>query len=97
MFVCEAMDMALHEQMERAAKAAGNTESIARHVLETHSTTEDVGRMAAAAQVKTVVLNHLVVASSPASGLEAVESRLIASVHKFFPGKVIVGRDQMRL
>ena len=96
-FVCEAMDAALHQQMERAAKEAGNGESIARHVMETHSTTEDVGRMAAEAKVKTVVLNHLVGVSNSGSGLESVESGLIASVHKFFDGKVIVGRDQMRL
>ncbi len=95
-FVCEAMDVALHQQMERAAKAAGNTESIARHVMETHSTTEDVGRMAAEAKVKTVVLNHLVGVSNSQSSLESVESGLIASVNKFFTGKVIVGRDQMR-
>jgi ribonuclease BN (tRNA processing enzyme) len=97
-FVCEALDMALHQQMARAAKEAGtNTESIARHVMETHSTTEDVGRMAAEAKVKTVVLNHLVGVSNSQGSLESVESGLIASVHKFFSGKVIVGRDQMRL
>jgi len=98
-FVCEVLDMALHQQMESAAKeaAAKNTESIARHVLETHSTAEDVGRMAAEAKVKTVVLNHLVGGPSSQNSLESFESDLIASVHKFFSGKVIVGRDQMRL
>jgi ribonuclease BN (tRNA processing enzyme) len=97
-FVCEALDMALHQQLERTVKAAGtNTESIARHVIETHSTTEDVGRMAAEARVKIVVLNHLVGAPNSQSSLESFESGLIASVGKFFSGKVIVGRDQMRL
>jgi ribonuclease BN (tRNA processing enzyme) len=96
-FVCEAIDMALHQQMERAAKEAGDRESIARHVTETHSTTEDVGRMAAEAKVKTVVLNHLVGTPNSGSSLESFELSLIASVHKFFNGRVIVGRDQMRL
>jgi ribonuclease BN (tRNA processing enzyme) len=95
-FVCEAMSMALHQQMEGAAKAAGNTESIARHVLETHSTTEDVGRMAAEAKAKTVVLNHLVGVPISENGLDSAEEGLTSSVHKFFDGKVIVGRDQMR-
>ncbi len=96
-FVCEAMDAALRQQMERSAKEAGNTESVARHVMETHSTTEDVGRMAAEAKVKMVVLNHLVGVSGSGSSLETAEARLIESVHKFFNGKVIVGRDQMKV
>jgi ribonuclease BN (tRNA processing enzyme) len=99
LFVCEAMDMAFYQRLERTVKASGtnNTESIARHVLETHSTTEDVGRMAAEAKVKTVLLNHLVGGPNSQSSLESFESGLIASVRHFFSGKVIVGRDQMRL
>jgi ribonuclease BN (tRNA processing enzyme) len=97
-FVCEVLDMALYQQLERAVKAAGtSTESIARHVMETHSTPEDVGRMAVEAKVKTVVLNHLVGGPNSQSSLESFESGLIAPVRKFFSGKVIVGRDQMRL
>ncbi len=99
LFVCEAMDTALHQQMERAAQAAGtnNTESIARHVIETHSTTEDVGRMAAEAKVKTVVLYHLLPGSNSQRGPELPDTAYIAGVRKFFTGEVIVGRDQMRL
>ena len=98
-FVCEAMDAALHEQMKNAAKeaVAKNIESVARHVFETHSSTEDVGRMAAEAKVKTVVLNHLVGVGNSNTDLESVEAKLIASVHKFFSGQVIVGRDQMKI
>src|SRR5688572_7717979 len=60
-FVCEVMDHRTYENnMRRAAEAAaaGNEENIFRHVAETHSTPTDVGRMAAEAEVKTVVLNH---------------------------------------
>jgi|WetSurSiteA1Bulk_404760.scaffolds.fasta_scaffold08536_2 ribonuclease BN (tRNA processing enzyme) len=98
-FLCEAMDAALHKQMESAAKEAiaKNTESVARHVIETHSTTEDVGRMAAEAKVKTVVLNHLIGGGDSKSTLESVEAGLIASVRKFFSGQIIVGRDQMKI
>jgi len=98
-FVCEAIDAALHRQMESAAKEAiaNNTESIARHVLETHSTAEDAGRMAAEAKVKTVVLNHLVGGGSSDRTLESIEADFSASVRKFFSGQVIVGRDQMKI
>ncbi len=63
--VCEAVDMARHRQLLAAADAAGPGASIARHVADTHSTTEEVGRMAAAARVKTVVLTHLLPGSNP--------------------------------
>jgi ribonuclease BN (tRNA processing enzyme) len=97
LFVCEAMDVARHAQMLEQAKRAqdaGNENSIARHVAETHSTTEDVGRMAAEAKVKTVVLSHLLPGSN---GGELPDTAYIGAVRKFFDGEVIVGRDGMRL
>jgi ribonuclease BN (tRNA processing enzyme) len=101
LFVCEAMDVALHAQLERAAQAeeakTKNPNSISRHIVETHSTTEDVGRMAAEARVGTVVLTHLLPGSNPARGGELPDTTYIEAVRKHFPGQVIVGRDQMRL
>ena len=69
LFVCEAMDVAQHARLAEQARqaiAAGNENSVARHVAETHSTTEDVGKMAAEARVKTVVLSHLLPGGNPA-------------------------------
>jgi ribonuclease BN (tRNA processing enzyme) len=94
--VCEAVDVARHRQLMADAAAAGPGASIARHVAETHSTTEEVGRMAAAARVKTVVLSHLLPGSNPVPG-EIPDTAYIAGVRRFFDGEVIVGRDQMKL
>jgi ribonuclease BN (tRNA processing enzyme) len=72
--VCEIMDESVHRQMlerARADAAAGQTESVARHVAETHSTPEDVARMASAARVHTVVLNYLL--PGPATGAGSPE------------------------
>jgi ribonuclease BN (tRNA processing enzyme) len=97
-FVCETRGVPRPQQAGGKSKpAGGNGESISRHVFETHSTTEDVGRMAVEANVKTVVLNHLVGGGNSESGLESFESGLVESVHKYFSGEVIVGRDQMIL
>jgi ribonuclease BN (tRNA processing enzyme) len=95
--VCEAMSMATRQQREgERASAAANTESIARHVLETHVSTEEVGRMAAEAKVKTVVLNHLL--GGPGQrGAAAPADPFTADVKKYFDGEVIVGADQMRI
>jgi ribonuclease BN (tRNA processing enzyme) len=95
-FVCEAMAMASQRQFQANNRGnAANTESIGRHVLETHSSTEDVGRMAAEAKVKTVVLYHLIGVPGQRGG--SVEDAFIPDVQKHFGGKVIVGADQMRL
>ena len=94
--VCEAMDVAQHARLAEQAKqaiASGNENSVARHVAETHSTTEDVGKMAAEAKVKTVVLSHLL----PGGNNDLPETAYIDAVRRFFNGQVIVGRDGMRL
>jgi ribonuclease BN (tRNA processing enzyme) len=93
-FVCEVMDHRTYENNLARAKeqeAAGNPENIFRHVAETHSTPSDVGRMAAEAGVKTVVLNHQL------RGLAAqgwTISSFIDGVRSKFDGQVIVGEDQ---
>lgn len=100
LFVCEAMDNAIYENMVARAKeaaAAGNPNNISRHIAETHSTTLDVGRMAAEAGVKTVVLNHLLPGSNAPGAAEFPDSTYIDDVRKNFSGEVIVGRDLMVL
>jgi ribonuclease BN (tRNA processing enzyme) len=94
-FVCEVMDHRTYENnMARAreAAAAGNAESIFRHVAETHVTPADVGRMANEAKVGTVVLNHQV-RGQAAQGFTI--SSFIDGVRAEFAGNVIVGEDQL--
>jgi ribonuclease BN (tRNA processing enzyme) len=98
--VCEIMDESVHRQMlerARADAAAGQTESVSRHVAETHSTPEDVARMASAARVRTVVLNHLLPGPATPGGLAYPISAFIEGVRKGFSGEVIVGQDLMVL
>ena len=90
-FVCEVLGTA-NGQNANAPAQNNNTESIGRHVRETHSTPEDVGKMAAAAKVKTVVLSHQV-----GGGRGGNNDSLTADLKKVFSGEVIVGADQMRL
>ena len=96
MFVCEVLGNAANAQnaapARGAAPANNNTESIARHVRETHSTPEEVGRMAAAAKVKTLVLTHQV-----GGGRGGDTDPYTADIKKSFRGEIIIGADQMRL
>jgi ribonuclease BN (tRNA processing enzyme) len=100
LFVCEIIDQPQYEAnlvAARAAQAAGNQNSIAQHVAETHSNNEQVGRMAAEAGVKTVVLTHLLPGSNRPGTAEYPDSSYIDGVRKTFNGQVIVGRDLMVL
>jgi ribonuclease BN (tRNA processing enzyme) len=62
------------------------------HILRSHTTTEELGRVAAAAGVRTVVLSHLVPAF-PA----ITDDMWTAGVRRHFSGEIIVGRDMMEL
>jgi ribonuclease BN (tRNA processing enzyme) len=95
-FICEVMDQGVHDEMAARAKAAadaGNPDNIFRHVADTHSTPADVGRMASEAQVKLVVLNHLVPGTSTAGRPEFPVTSFIDGIHKVYSGEVIVGQD----
>jgi ribonuclease BN (tRNA processing enzyme) len=94
--VCEAMTMANYRQLQGRQQGAGSAETIGRHVLETHSNTEEVGRMASEAKVKSVVLYHLLGAPNGQRG-GSPEDAFIPDVKKHFDGPVVVGADQMRI
>jgi len=99
-FVCEIIDQPQYETNLAAAqqaRAQGRENSIAQHVVETHSNNADVGRMAAEAGVKTVVLTHLLPGSNRNTTAEYPDSSYIEGVRKVFAGQVIVGRDLMVL
>lgn len=95
--VCEAMQVEVFrrsfERMVANGNYADNPEGIWNHIAGTHTTTEDAGRMAQAAGVRTLVLNHLI-----PGGLEQIEdATYIAGARMHFSGEIIVGRDQLVL
>lgn len=62
-----------------------------RHVAEEHLTPDEVGKMAARAEVKTVVLTHLL----PTVDEHDDYQRYVPEVKKFFSGEVVVAKDLM--
>jgi ribonuclease BN (tRNA processing enzyme) len=97
--VSEVIAQSVYDQNMARARAdaeAGNANSVARHIAETHSTPADVGRMAREAQVGAVVLNHQV-PGARSGGLDFPVSEYIDGVRSEFDGLVIVGQDQMVL
>lgn len=83
-------DLLIHEAMYLHGVdqlAAGNA-SLKDHLLRSHSTTEQVGLVAARAGVKKLVLSHLVPVFP-----SITDEMWLAGVRKNFKGEAIVGRD----
>ena len=88
-------DVLVHEAMfpeAYAADAAANARSIARHILESHTAVEEVGRLAQEAGVKTLVLSHFVPDSNPQA-----EEAWLPLARKHFRGEVVLGRDLLEI
>jgi ribonuclease BN (tRNA processing enzyme) len=95
--VCEAMDVGLMRKAFDVRVAQGayadNPEGVWHHIVTTHTTTEQAGEMAAAAGVKTLIMNHLV-----PGALADVDDELYASAaRRHFSGTIVVGRDLLEL
>lgn len=96
--VHEAMDLdAIRAEAEQARKQGGKSietqtsfDIFMRHIVADHSTAEDVGKIAQEAGVKTLVLSHLVPAST-----SIPDSRWRALAAKHYKGEIIVGHDLM--
>jgi ribonuclease BN (tRNA processing enzyme) len=61
--------------------------------MDSHTKTEDVGRIAAAAEVKVLVLSHLVPGDDPS----VIDENWMEGVRKNFSGRIIVAKDLMQL
>jgi ribonuclease BN (tRNA processing enzyme) len=87
-------DVLVHEAMhlgglESLLKRVPNAATLREHLLASHTVLEDVGRTAAAAGVKTLVLSHLV----PSDDASITDAMWAEGVRKHFGGEIIVGRD----
>ena len=80
---------ALDELMKRRP----NAERLKASILSHHTLAEDVGRIAAAANVKTLVLNHFV----PGDDKTLTPEVWSDAVRKTFAGKIVVGKDLLEL
>jgi ribonuclease BN (tRNA processing enzyme) len=91
-------DVLVHEALyvpavDRLVIKTKNGATLKKHLMESHTTTEDVGRIAAAAGVKVLVLSHFVPGDDP----EVTDVDWISGVRKNFSGKIIVAKDLMQL
>ena len=91
-------DILVHEAMylpavDRLTTQVKNAATIKKHLLASHTSAEDAGRVASAAGVRTLVLSHFVPADDP----QLTEQMWMDSAKKTFSGQIIVGRDLLEI
>jgi ribonuclease BN (tRNA processing enzyme) len=86
-------EVMLPERVRDLLSGLPNSAALERSVISHHTTAEQAGRVAAAAQVKTLVLSHFVPAEDP----DVPDEEWIAPVRRHYSGRVIVGRDLMEI
>ena len=89
-------DVLVHEVMylpalEKMMRTIDNAPTLLDHLTKAHTTTSQVGKVAAAAGVKTLVLTHFVPGGDPS----ITDDMWAAEARQQFSGQVIVGRDLM--
>jgi ribonuclease BN (tRNA processing enzyme) len=89
-------DVLVHEVMylpgvEALLARNPNAATLREHLLASHTLTEDVGRIAAQAGVKTLVLSHLVPGDDPS----ITDAQWKEGVSKHYKGEIILAQDMM--
>lgn len=91
-------DVLVHEVMylpgiEALLKRLPNATRLREHLMAAHTLPEDVGKIAAQAGVKTLVLTHFV----PGDDASITDEQWSADVRKHFKGQIVVGKDLMEI
>ncbi len=79
----------LEEGVERLIARTGNGARLREHLLASHTSAVDAGRIATEAKVGRLVLNHLIPADDP----EISEDDWIRAVRKSWSGALTIARD----
>lgn len=96
--LAQGADVLVHEVIHKPSLArlmarVPNADRLVEHIVASHTTHIDVGKVAKAAGVKTLVLTHLV----PSDDLTVTDAMWIEGARLHFDGQVIVGKDLMEL
>jgi ribonuclease BN (tRNA processing enzyme) len=91
-------DVLVHEVMhlgglDRLLGRNPNAPTLRKHLIDSHTTTEQLGHVAAEAGVKTLVLSHFVPGDDPT----ITDAMWTEGIAKTFSGEIVVGRDLMTI
>jgi ribonuclease BN (tRNA processing enzyme) len=91
-------DVLVHEVIQKQALTklmarVPNADRLVGHIVDSHTTTEDVGKIAKRAGVKKLVLTHLVPVDDPS----ITDEMWAGPARSQFDGEVIVARDLLEI
>jgi ribonuclease BN (tRNA processing enzyme) len=91
-------DVLVHEAfypaaVDRLVARVANASQLKQSILSHHTSVEDAGRIAQSAGVKLLVLSHLVPPDDPELG----DQLWIDAASKHFDGRIVVGKDLLRI
>ena len=91
-------DVLVHEALylpavDRLVGSIPNASTLKKHIVDSHTSAEDCGRVAQAAGVKTLVLSHFV----PTDDEEITDQMWAQAARAHFRGRVVVGKDLMEV
>jgi ribonuclease BN (tRNA processing enzyme) len=91
-------DVLVHEVMhlesiDRMLSRVANAPTLRRVLMDYHTTTEQLGHVAAEAGVRTLVLTHFVPGDDPS----ITDAMWVEGVRESFAGRIVVGRDLMTI
>jgi ribonuclease BN (tRNA processing enzyme) len=96
--LAQGADVLVHEVIHKPSLARllariPNADRLVEHIVASHTTHVDVGRVAKEAKVKTLVLTHLVPVDDPT----LTDEMWMEGARPHFDGKIIVGKDLMEI
>jgi ribonuclease BN (tRNA processing enzyme) len=91
-------DVLVHEVMhlagfDRLLGRNPNAPTLRKHLIDSHTTTEQLGHVAAEAGIKTLVLSHF----APGDDASITDAMWTEDIRKNFSGEIVVGRDLMTI
>lgn len=91
-------DILVHEALfvpaiDRIVAGDANTSTLKKHLLDSHTSVEDCGRIARAAGVKTLIITHRVPTDDP----NLTDQMWIDAARAHFDGQVLLARDLMEI
>ena len=96
--LAQGADVLVHEVMwvpavDRLVASIPNASTLKKHILDSHTSVEDAGRVATAAGVKTLVLSHFVPADDPT----ITDQMWMEAARAHFRGTIVVGKDLLEI
>lgn len=91
--LAQGADVLVHEALYAPGAPGAPGSALRKHVMDSHTTVEDAGRIASKAGVKTLVLSHFVPAEDP----PVSDEQWRAAAASTFKGTIVVGRDLLEI